>query len=57
MVGWSATEDSYGLRTWDHQPLRAGEIVILHWNPGLASQMDRLMATISALHLHAAPWA
>ena len=39
------------VRTWDGKPLRAGEIVILHWVPGLGGQFAALLAQISAQHL------
>jgi hypothetical protein len=43
------------IHTWNGKPLRAGEIVILHWVPGLGRQFAALLAQISALHLHPAP--
>jgi peptidoglycan/xylan/chitin deacetylase (PgdA/CDA1 family) len=55
LVGWSATMSGDTIRTWDGKPLRAGEIVILHWVPGLGGQFAALLAQISALHLHPAP--
>jgi Polysaccharide deacetylase len=55
LTGWSATMSGDTIRTWDGRPLRAGEIVILHWVPGLGGQFAALLAQISALHLHPAP--
>jgi peptidoglycan/xylan/chitin deacetylase (PgdA/CDA1 family) len=55
LAGWSATMSGDTIRTWDGRPLRAGEIVILHWVPGLGGQFAALLAQISALHLHPAP--
>ena len=55
LVGWSATMSGDALQTWDGKPLQAGEIVILHWVPGLGGQFAALLAKISALHLHVAP--
>jgi peptidoglycan/xylan/chitin deacetylase (PgdA/CDA1 family) len=55
LVGWSATADSDGIRTWDGRPLTAGEIVLLHWVPGLGQQLTRLLAVIRARHLHPMP--
>ena len=43
------------IQTWDGKPLRAGEIIILHWVPGLGGQFAALLWTIRALHLHPAP--
>jgi peptidoglycan/xylan/chitin deacetylase (PgdA/CDA1 family) len=55
LVGWSAVVDSDGLHTWDGKPLRAGEIVLLHWVPGLGGQLTRLLAVIRARHLNPTP--
>ncbi len=55
LVGWSATVDSDGIQTWDGRPLTAGEIVLLHWVPGLGHQLARLLAVIQARHLHPMP--
>jgi len=55
LAGWSATMSGDTIRTWDGKPLSAGEIVILHWVPGLGGQFAALLAQISALHLHPAP--
>jgi hypothetical protein len=43
------------LTTYDGRPLRAGEIVILHWIPGLYDSVVRLLSIASALGLHPAP--
>jgi peptidoglycan/xylan/chitin deacetylase (PgdA/CDA1 family) len=55
LVGWSAVVDSDGIHTWDGKPLRAGEIVLLHWVPGLGGQLTRLLAVIRARHLNPTP--
>jgi peptidoglycan/xylan/chitin deacetylase (PgdA/CDA1 family) len=55
LVGWSAVADSDGLHTWDGKPLRPGEIVLLHWVPGLGAQLTRLLAVIRARHLNPTP--
>lgn len=55
LAGWSATMSGDTIQTWDGRPLRAGEIVILHWVPGLGGQLAVLLAKIRALHLHPAP--
>ena len=55
LAGWSASMSGDTIHTWDGKPLRAGEIVILHWAPGLGRQFAALLAQISALHLHLAP--
>jgi hypothetical protein len=43
------------LTTYHGRPLRAGEIVILHWIPGLYQSLVRLLAIASAQGLHPAP--
>jgi peptidoglycan/xylan/chitin deacetylase (PgdA/CDA1 family) len=55
LVGWSATMTSSGLSTWDGRPLEPGEIVLLHWVPGLGQQMVRLLRIIHARHLNPTP--
>ena len=55
LVGWSATVTSQGVQTWDGKGLAPGEIVLLHWVPGLGQQMTRLLAVIHARHLNPAP--
>jgi len=51
LVGWSATADRDGIATWNHKGLEAGEIVLLHWVPGLGQQMTKLLKAIHAKHL------
>jgi peptidoglycan/xylan/chitin deacetylase (PgdA/CDA1 family) len=55
LAGWSATVAGNRVETWDNKPLRPGEIVILHWVPGLGRQLTTLLAVIRAQHLHPAP--
>jgi peptidoglycan/xylan/chitin deacetylase (PgdA/CDA1 family) len=55
LVGWSATVSSSGIRTWNGKRLAPGEIVLLHWVPGLGRQLTRLLAIIRARHLHPMP--
>lgn len=56
LVGWSATVDDHDrVRTWDGKALEPGEIVILHWDPGLDRQLTKLLAAIHAEHLHPMP--
>ena len=43
------------IQTWDGKPLSPGEIVILHWVPGLGHQLTVLLAAIRALHLNPTP--
>jgi hypothetical protein len=57
VVLWSASMYQDQLTTYDHRPLRAGEIVILHWIPGLYDSLVNLLAMASAEGLHPAPLA
>jgi peptidoglycan/xylan/chitin deacetylase (PgdA/CDA1 family) len=55
LAGWSATMSGNRIQTWDGKPLSPGEIVILHWVPGLGHQLTVLLAAIRALHLNLKP--
>ena len=55
LVGWSATVSSAGVRTWNGKRLEPGEIVLLHWDPGLGRQLTKLLAVIHARHPHPMP--
>ena len=55
LAGWSATMSGDHVQTWDGKPLTPGEIVILHWVPGLGQQLTALLAAIRAQHLNPAP--
>ena len=52
LVGWSASVGSAGVQTWNGKPLEPGDIVLLHWDPGLDRQLTKLLAVIDARHLH-----
>jgi peptidoglycan/xylan/chitin deacetylase (PgdA/CDA1 family) len=55
LVGWSATVTNAGIHTWNGKRLAPGEIVLLHWVPGLGKQMTKLLAVIHERHLHPMP--
>ena len=56
LVGWSASVGSTGgVQTWDGRKLEPGEIVLLHWVPGLGGQLVRLLRVIHAEHLNPTP--
>ena len=55
LAGWSATMSGNRIETWNGKPLSPGEIVILHWVPGLGRQLTALLAAIRALHLNPTP--
>jgi hypothetical protein len=54
VVLWSASMYNGQLTTFDHGPLRSGEIVVLHWIPGLYNSLVDLLAMVSARGLHPA---
>ena len=41
LAGWSATMPGDRVQTWDSKPLSPGEIVLLHWDPGLGRRLPR----------------
>ncbi len=55
LAGWSATMSGNRIETWNGKPLSPGEIVILHWVPGLGQQLAALLVAIRALHLNPMP--
>lgn len=55
VVLWSASMYNGVLTTYDHGPLRAGEIVILHWIPGMYDSLVKLLQIAASRGLHAAP--
>ena len=55
LAGWSATMSGNRIETWNGKPLSPGEIVIMHWVPGLGHQLAALLAAIRALHLNPMP--
>jgi peptidoglycan/xylan/chitin deacetylase (PgdA/CDA1 family) len=55
LAGWSATMSGDRVQTWDGKPLSPGEIVLLHWDPGLGRQLTALLAAIRARHLNPTP--
>jgi peptidoglycan/xylan/chitin deacetylase (PgdA/CDA1 family) len=55
LAGWSATMSGNRIQTWNGKPLSPGEIVLLHWVPGLGHQLTVLLAAIQALHLNPTP--
>ena len=55
LVGWSVAVDGHGIHTWDGKRLEPGEIVLLHWVPGLGGQLTRLLKVIHGRHLNPEP--
>lgn len=59
IVMWSAafnpTHPSKGLQTWNNKPLSPGEIVILHWDPGLYNRIEQLLKICKERNLVPAP--
>lgn len=59
IVMWSAefnpSNPAQGMSTWNGQPLTAGEIILLHWQPGLYSQLKQVLAICKERGLVPAP--
>jgi peptidoglycan/xylan/chitin deacetylase (PgdA/CDA1 family) len=55
LVGWSATVSGGRIRTWNGKGLEPGEIVLLHWVPGLGHQLGKLLTAIHARQLRPMP--
>ena len=51
LVMWSAVDNGHGLQTWNHAPLAPGEIVLLHWDPGLYDELRQVLAAVEAAGL------
>jgi hypothetical protein len=47
--------DNNRISTWNGRRLEAGEIVLLHWVPGLGHEMVTLLKAIHAAHLNPTP--
>lgn len=54
LVLWSASMWKGRLTTYDGRPLRAGEIVIFHWVPGLYQDLTAFLGLAAAQGLHPA---
>ncbi|MHB1628008.1 MAG: polysaccharide deacetylase family protein [Bacilli bacterium] len=52
---WNPTNRKVGLTTWNRLPLAPGEIVLLHWDPGLYKELLDVLAICRAQHLRPAP--
>lgn len=59
VVMWSAefnpNKPSAGLETWNGKPLGPGDIVLLHWQPGLYNQIQQVLAICKQQNLVPAP--
>jgi peptidoglycan/xylan/chitin deacetylase (PgdA/CDA1 family) len=51
LVMWSAVMEPGGLVTWNHGPPEPGEVILLHWDPGLTLELTRLLALLARAHL------
>jgi Predicted xylanase/chitin deacetylase len=51
VVIWNATMDSNGLQTYNGKPLEPGSIILLHWVPDLAAQLEKLIVILNQEHL------
>ncbi len=56
LVMWSAEWlPGKGIETWNGGPLQAGDIILLHWVPGVGHELARLLKTLGKDGLHPAP--
>ncbi|AFM42466.1 putative xylanase/chitin deacetylase [Desulfosporosinus acidiphilus SJ4] len=51
VIMWNATMDESGLQTYNGKPLAPGSIILLHWDPKLGSQLEKLLAILEKQHL------
>lgn len=54
IVMWNVTADRSTIRTATGKPVRAGDIVILHWRPELQDSLEHLLAHLRRLGLRPA---
>lgn len=50
IVLWNATMSNAGLQTYNGKPLEPGSIVLLHWVPDLAAQIQKLLVILNQEH-------
>lgn len=59
VVMWSASfnpnKRDGRLQTYDGKPLRAGEIILLHWEPGVVQELQQVLKACQQLNLVPAP--
>ncbi len=56
VVMWSAEwVPGQGVKTWNGGPIQAGEIILLHWVPGVGKELSQLLKTLAQEGLHPAP--
>ncbi len=56
LVMWSAEWlPGQGIETWNGGPLQPGDIILLHWVPGVGHELARLLKTLGKAGLHPAP--
>ena len=51
VIMWNAVMSDNGLQTYNGKPLEPGSIILLHWNPGLGTQLGKLLAILNQEHL------
>jgi peptidoglycan/xylan/chitin deacetylase (PgdA/CDA1 family) len=47
LIMWSAVMGPGGLVTWNHRPPAPGEVILLHWDPGLTAELTQLLAVLA----------
>lgn len=43
-----------GFKTWNGRPIQAGDIILLHWVPGVGKAFESLLSELDKEHLHPA---
>lgn len=51
LVMWDAIMDANGLQTYNGKSLEPGSIILLHWNPSLGTQLQKLLDILKQEHL------
>lgn len=55
VVMWSAEVGPKGIQTWNGESLKAGDIILLHWDADLYAQLQLALKAVAARHLTVAP--
>ncbi|MDQ7092734.1 polysaccharide deacetylase family protein [Desulfosporosinus sp. PR] len=51
VIMWNATMSNNELQTYNGKPLEPGSIILLHWEPDLSSELEKLLGILRQNHL------
>lgn len=51
LVMWGVVAAGHGVQTWNRGPIQAGDIVLMHWDPGLAAELATVLAQVRTARL------